>query len=68
MAEQRQNMIRTDWVNRGPGSPRRRFGYFAAEGKVTRGARVEPPLGRIRVRDGEPRKAEDRFWPLRKKP
>ena len=31
----------SDWTNNGgPGSPRRRFGYFAAEGKVTRaGAR-----------------------------
>ena len=26
----------SDWENRGPGCPRRRFGYFAAEGKVTR--------------------------------
>ena len=33
----------SDWIKRGPGEPRRRFGYFAAEGKVTRaGARKIP--------------------------
>ena len=33
----------SDWTKRGPGEPRRRFGYFAAEGKVTRaGARKIP--------------------------
>ena len=26
----------SDWAKRGPGEPRRRFAYFAAEGKVTR--------------------------------
>ena len=33
----------SDWENRGPGGPRRRFGYFAAEGKVTRAYGAEYP-------------------------
>ena len=33
----------SDWENRGPGCPRRRFGYFAAEGKVTRAYGAEYP-------------------------
>ena len=55
----------TDWIKRGPGCPRRPFGHFSGEGKVTRvragQAREKGVRGRVAPEElgpglGKPRK------------